>query len=73
MNLQEFRKLIREEALKAINENNSRSIQKEGIFDALKNLLQKKKKEAPKSSPKGKRIVGMDFDGYYIDEDGNRV
>ena len=45
----------------------------EGIIDSIKGLLGKAKKEAPPKSESGKKIVGMDFDGYYIDEDGNRV
>ena len=56
----ELKKLLREEIKK--------TIQTEGFLDFLK----KKKKEAPKP-PAGKKIIGMDFDGYYIDEDGNRV
>ena len=41
---------------------------KEGLFDFLK----KKKKEAP-SKPSGPKIIGVDYDGNYIDEDGNIV
>lgn len=84
MKITEFKKLVREEIKKAVKEastkpttkvleNKKKPTQKEGILDALKGMLQKKKQEAPKKSNAGKKIVGMDFDGYYIDEDGNRV
>lgn len=63
----------KEEPMKKALSDKEKSVQKEGVLDALKNLLQKKKQEAPKSTSTGKKIVGMDFDGYYIDEDGNRV
>lgn len=53
---------------KAIKSNKKETM-KEGILDFFK----KKKAQAPKASPSGKPIVGMDFDGYYIDSDGNRV
>ena len=66
--------LIREEIRKQLN---SRPVN-EGFFSAisgaLKSLLGKQKKQAQQVTQQtGKRIVGMDFDGYYIDEDGNRV
>lgn len=41
---------------------------KEGLFDFLK----KKKAEAPPPSS-GPKIIGVDWDGRYIDEDGNIV
>ena len=41
---------------------------KEGLFDFLK----KKKKEAP-TKPEGPKIIGVDYDGNYIDENGNIV
>ena len=40
----------------------------EGLFDFLK----KKKAEAPQK-PSGPKIIGVDYDGNYIDENGNKV
>lgn len=69
-----LKNLIREEVRKQLKAQTVNEGLFSAISSALKALLGKQKKEAQKMTQQtGKRIVGMDFDGYYIDEDGNRV
>jgi len=70
----ELRNIIREELQKVLKQDKTPKLRlSEGLLDTIKGWLGKAKKEAPQKSPAGKKIIGMDFDGYYIDEDGNRV
>lgn len=71
---QMLRALIREEVKRQLNSKPVNEGFFSAISNALKSLLGKQKQEAKKITQQtGKRIVGMDFDGYYIDENGNRV
>ena len=68
-----LRSLIREEIQKVMKSERKKNTLNENIFMDLKNLFAKAKPKVPEKTEKGKRIVGMDFDGYFIDEDGNRI
>jgi len=70
----QLRSVIREEVRAALGKSKKPKAKiNEGIFDSIKGLLGQAKAKVPPKTQEGKRIVGMDFDGYFIDEDGNRI